>query len=105
MLVCFTIIYRNQQTNSDPKSSFEYNQTGPQNNQAFESEEYQQVDSVSLDSIEDNGSKQWTTDKQRLRKSWNRTKIGDGKQLHNIFFTTNILFRSALTCVTRLGEL
>ncbi|CAG2222403.1 unnamed protein product [Mytilus edulis] len=48
----------NQQTNSDPKSSFEYNQTGPQNNQAFEREEYQQVDSVSLDSIEDNGSKQ-----------------------------------------------
>lgn len=58
MLVCFTMIYRNQQTNSDPKSSFKYNQTGPQNNQAFESEEYQQVDSVSLDSIEDNGSKQ-----------------------------------------------
>lgn len=90
MLVCFTIIYRNQQTNSDPKSSFKYNQTGSQNNQAFESEEYQQVDSVSLDNIEDNGSKQWTTDKEN-----NCT----------IFFTTNILFRSALTCVTRLGEL
>ncbi|VDI35050.1 Hypothetical predicted protein, partial [Mytilus galloprovincialis] len=44
---------KNQQTNGNPEPSLKYNQTEPHTNQTFDNEEYPQIDSVSMNDIQE----------------------------------------------------